>query len=160
VDLDKLDVVKAILVNLSRDMERWLELHNDAFKSSSIPIDHYFERTRISGQVSPGSSCESDLLYSFYLRQQTRITEGTLHCSWPRGILMSELCLTSYISLLMHSRLDDDDQGFSRSLIERLLSRLEEVPLPHFSPNEHAHLLSLIQAMLEVRTHAHRIIRS
>jgi hypothetical protein len=73
---------------------------------------------------------------------------------------MSELCLTSHVSLLIHNRLDDDDQGFSRSLIERLLGRLEEVPLPHLSPNEHAHLLVLIQAMLEVRAHARRIVRS
>jgi hypothetical protein len=73
---------------------------------------------------------------------------------------MSELCLTSHISLLTHNRLDDDDQSFSRSLIERLLSRLEEAPLPHLSPNEHAHLLVLIQAMLEVRARARRIVRS
>jgi hypothetical protein len=72
---------------------------------------------------------------------------------------MSELRLTSIISPLMHSRLDDDGQGFSRSLIERLLSRLETVPLPHLSPNEHAHLLVLIQAMLEVRTRAYNIVR-
>ncbi len=72
---------------------------------------------------------------------------------------MSELRLTSIISPLMHSRLDDDSQGFSRSLIERLLSRLKTVPLPHLSPNEHAHLLVLIQAMLEVRTRAYNIVR-
>ena len=72
---------------------------------------------------------------------------------------MSELCPTSHISVLIHNRLDDDDQGFSRSLIERLLSRLEVDPLPHLSPNEHAHLLVLIQAMLEVRARTPRIIR-
>jgi hypothetical protein len=44
------------------------------------------------------------------------------------------------------------DQGFSRSLIERLVGRLEASPLPHLTPNEHAHLLVLIQAMLEVGT--------
>lgn len=71
---------------------------------------------------------------------------------------MSELELTSRISLLIHSRLDED-QGFSRSMIERLLSHLEAVPLPHLSPNEHAHLLVLIQAMLEVRTYAYTIVK-
>lgn len=44
-------------------------------------------------------------------------------------------------------------------MIERLLGRLEAVPLPHLSPNEHAHLLVLIQAMLEVRTHTYAIVR-
>jgi len=71
---------------------------------------------------------------------------------------MSEPELTSPISLLIHSRLDGD-QDFSRSMIERLLSRLEAVPLPHLSPNEHAHLLVLIQAMLEVRTYAYTIVK-
>lgn len=53
------------------------------------------------------------------------------------------------MSPLIRSR--PDDQGFSRSLIERLLSHLEKVPLPHLTTNERAHLLVLIQAMLEVR---------
>ncbi|KAI9513046.1 RAVE protein 1 C terminal-domain-containing protein [Russula earlei] len=112
---DKLDVVKEILVNLSRDVERWHELHYDVFESSAIPIDHYFEKRRISGMVT-----------SPHRRK--------------------------YSSLLMGTDDTDelDDQGFSRSLIERLLSYLEATPLPYLKPNEHAHLLVLIQAMLEV----------
>jgi len=74
-------------------------------------------------------------------------------------MLMSELEPTSLISLLIHSR-SDEDEGFSRSMIERLLSRLEAVPLPHLSPNEHAHLLVLIQAMLEVRIYAYTVVKS
>lgn len=68
----------------------------------------------------------------------------------------SELRLNSNISLLIPNR--PDDQGFSRSLIERLLSHLEAVPLPHLTPNEHAHLLVLIQAMLEVCAYALNIV--
>ncbi|KAI0305003.1 RAVE protein 1 C terminal-domain-containing protein [Russula brevipes] len=115
---DKLDVVKAILVNLSRDVERLHEMHGDIFKSSTIPIDHYF-KSRSSGLVG---------------------IEG--HNSHRR----------EYSSLFMGTEDTDeqDDQGFSRSLIERLLRHLEAVPLPHLTPNEHAHLLVLIQAMLEV----------
>ena len=64
VNPDKLDVVKAILVNLSRDVERWHELHYDVFKSSTIPIDYYSKKSRISGRVSIEGSCGSDLLYS------------------------------------------------------------------------------------------------
>jgi hypothetical protein len=63
---------------------------------------------------------------------------------------MSEFRVSSNKFLLIHSR--SDDQGFSRPLIERLLGRLEASPLPHLTRNEHAHLLVLIQAMLEVRT--------
>jgi len=158
VNLDKLDVVKVILVNLSRDVERWHELHYDVFKSSTIPIDHYSKKSRVSSPVSLVDSCESDFLYSQH-RRQIVIVERTLHCLRPQRMLMSKLELTSLISLLIHSRLDED-QGFSRSMIERLLSRLEAVPLPHLSPNEHAHLLVLIQAMLEVRIYAYTAAKS
>jgi hypothetical protein len=68
---------------------------------------------------------------------------------------MSELYLGSIKYWLIFIR--QDDQGFSRSLIERLLGHLEAVPLPHLTPNEHAHLLVLIQAMLEVRTYTHNM---
>jgi hypothetical protein len=46
---------------------------------------------------------------------------------------------------------DNDDQ-FSRALVERLVKQIEREPLPHLSPVEHAHLLSLIQTTLEVRS--------
>ncbi|KZT72790.1 hypothetical protein DAEQUDRAFT_704451 [Daedalea quercina L-15889] len=45
---------------------------------------------------------------------------------------------------------DDEEDSFSRSLVERLLERLEESPLPHLTPNEHASLLVLIQTTLEI----------
>ena len=66
MNLDKLDVVKAILLNLSRDVERWHDLRYDVFKSSTIPIDHYSKKSRVSGLVSLRDSCESDLLYSWH----------------------------------------------------------------------------------------------
>ena len=70
----------------------------------------------------------------------------------------SELRMSSERFLLIHNR--PDDQDFSRSLIERLVGRLEESPLPHLTTNEHAHLLVLIQAMLEVCTLALDIVQS
>ncbi len=70
----------------------------------------------------------------------------------------SELRMCSKRFPLIHNR--PDDQDFSRSLIERLVGRLEESPLPHLTPNEHAHLLVLIQAMLEVCTPALDIVQS
>ncbi|KIK91309.1 hypothetical protein PAXRUDRAFT_34992 [Paxillus rubicundulus Ve08.2h10] len=42
-----------------------------------------------------------------------------------------------------------DDEGFSRSLVESLVKQLEARPLPHLTPNEHAHLIVLIQTTLE-----------
>ncbi|KXN83882.1 Regulator of V-ATPase in vacuolar membrane protein 1 [Leucoagaricus sp. SymC.cos] len=44
----------------------------------------------------------------------------------------------------------EEEHGFSRSLVENLLEALETNPLPHLTPNEHAHLLVLIQATLEI----------
>ncbi|KAF9455073.1 hypothetical protein P691DRAFT_770160 [Macrolepiota fuliginosa MF-IS2] len=44
----------------------------------------------------------------------------------------------------------EEEQGFSRALVENLLEELETNPLPHLTPNEQAHLLVLIQATLEI----------
>jgi hypothetical protein len=44
----------------------------------------------------------------------------------------------------------EEEQGFSRFLVENLIEALETNSLPHLTPNEHAHLLVLIQATLEV----------
>jgi hypothetical protein len=44
----------------------------------------------------------------------------------------------------------DEDDGFSRALVNRLIQTLENDPLPHLTPNEQAHLLVLIQTTLEV----------
>ncbi|KAJ7487439.1 RAVE protein 1 C terminal-domain-containing protein [Mycena galericulata] len=45
---------------------------------------------------------------------------------------------------------DDEEEGFSRVLVHRLIETLENNPLPHLTPNEQAHLLVLIQATLEI----------
>ncbi|KAJ7071176.1 RAVE protein 1 C terminal-domain-containing protein [Mycena amicta] len=45
---------------------------------------------------------------------------------------------------------DDEDEGFSRAGVTRLIETLENNPLPHLTPNEQAHLLVLIQTTLEI----------
>ena len=56
------------------------------------------------------------------------------------------------ICLLMNRNDNRSDRtGFSRSLVFRLIEALEGHPLPRLTPNEHAHLLVLIQTTLEVR---------
>ena len=137
-------------MNLSRDMERRHELNTDIFESSTLSIDHYFRKSPISEPVGLGRSCESDPLSLRHGRSQTLTAEGTHHCSWAQKMRTSELRIGSKRFPLIHNR--PGDQGFSRSLIERLVGRLEAFPLPHLTPNEHAHLLVLIQAMLEVCT--------
>lgn len=44
-----------------------------------------------------------------------------------------------------------NEDGFSRSLVLKLIEQLEMNPLPGLTPNEHAQLLVLIQTTLEVR---------
>ncbi|KIY70161.1 hypothetical protein CYLTODRAFT_348194 [Cylindrobasidium torrendii FP15055 ss-10] len=43
-----------------------------------------------------------------------------------------------------------DEPAFSRTVVTKLIEALEEVPLQHLTPNEHAHLLVLIQTTLEI----------
>ncbi|KAG1784113.1 RAVE protein 1 C terminal-domain-containing protein [Suillus placidus] len=43
-----------------------------------------------------------------------------------------------------------DETVFSRHMVETLIEQLETRPLPHLTPNEHAHLLVLIQTTLEI----------
>ncbi|KAG1730794.1 RAVE protein 1 C terminal-domain-containing protein [Suillus occidentalis] len=43
-----------------------------------------------------------------------------------------------------------DEPVFSRHMVETLIEQLETRPLPHLTPNEHAHLLVLIQTTLEI----------
>ncbi|KII93785.1 hypothetical protein PLICRDRAFT_101217 [Plicaturopsis crispa FD-325 SS-3] len=45
---------------------------------------------------------------------------------------------------------ESDENVFSRGLVLRLIEELEAQPLPHLTPNEHAHLLVLIQTTLEI----------
>ncbi|EJD52247.1 hypothetical protein AURDEDRAFT_159101 [Auricularia subglabra TFB-10046 SS5] len=45
---------------------------------------------------------------------------------------------------------EEDDQTFSRSLVERLTARLNASPLPHFSANEQKHLAVAVQTTLEI----------
>lgn len=139
-------------------MERWHELNTDIFESTTLPIDHYFRKSPISEPVGFMRSCESSPLFLRNGRSQTLTNEGIHHCLWGRKMTTSELRMNSKRFLLIHNR--PDDQSFSRSLIERLVERLEASPLPHLTPNEHAHLLVLIQAMLEVCTLALDIIQS
>jgi hypothetical protein len=67
-----------------------------------------------------------------------------------------QILLLSISTLVVHEMLKcpicrSGEDGFSRALVMELLDQLETEPLPHLTPNEHAHLLVLIQTTLEVR---------
>ncbi|KAI0756586.1 RAVE protein 1 C terminal-domain-containing protein [Daedaleopsis nitida] len=48
------------------------------------------------------------------------------------------------------SKEDADDTSFSSHMVQRLLDRLQEKPIPHLTPREHSSLLVLIQTALEI----------
>ncbi|KAI1793966.1 RAVE protein 1 C terminal-domain-containing protein [Ganoderma leucocontextum] len=58
-----------------------------------------------------------------------------------------------YSSLFNNSESKDvsDEDPFSPQAVQRLLDRLEEQPIPHLTPKEHASLLVLIQTTLEIQ---------
>ncbi|CAK5264601.1 unnamed protein product [Mycena citricolor] len=45
---------------------------------------------------------------------------------------------------------DEEEDGFNRTLVDRLMTALEKKPLQHLTRNENAHLLGLIQTTLEI----------
>ncbi|CAK5280165.1 unnamed protein product [Mycena citricolor] len=45
---------------------------------------------------------------------------------------------------------DEEEDGFNRTLVDRLMKALEKKPLQHLTRNENAHLLGLIQTTLEI----------
>ncbi|KAH7334362.1 RAVE protein 1 C terminal-domain-containing protein [Rhizoctonia solani] len=59
---------------------------------------------------------------------------------------------TSYDSVITWSGSadDEDPHSFSRRLVERLLSKLEQQRPPHLSETENAHLIVMIQTTLEI----------
>ncbi|THH13364.1 hypothetical protein EW146_g6843 [Bondarzewia mesenterica] len=112
---EKVELVKEIIVNLARDIERADKLGVERFVSTSVPVDHFLRKDQMNNSSK-----------AYHKRQ--------------------------YSSLFAVPEQNDEphDEGFSRPLVESLLEQLEARPLPYLTPNEHAHLLVLIQATLEV----------
>ncbi|KAG8923955.1 regulator of (H+)-ATPase in vacuolar membrane [Tulasnella sp. 418] len=57
-----------------------------------------------------------------------------------------------HFSFLMNGETQetDDEEGFTRHMVETLVHNLEEHPLPHLTPSEMEHLIILIQTALEI----------
>ncbi|KAI0036631.1 WD repeat-containing protein [Vararia minispora EC-137] len=116
---EKLDLVKEIIVNLARDVERLRFEGDEGFVWTTAPSERFLGRKQRNTKKirRPGN----------HRRQYSS--------------LFDEPDLGIY---------EPSDDPFSRELVEKLLEHLEMHPLPHLTPNEHAHLLVLIQATLEV----------
>ncbi|THH06398.1 hypothetical protein EW145_g4114 [Phellinidium pouzarii] len=51
---------------------------------------------------------------------------------------------------VMEAPNDDHEDSFSRSLVQHVIDELETEPLAHLTPNERAHLIVLLQTIIEV----------
>ncbi len=78
---DKLDLVKEILVHLSREVEKRPELQDDAFRMTPIPISHYLKRNHISSPVSFSPCCPVPDFSHRYYRSQGLTAGSILLCS-------------------------------------------------------------------------------
>ncbi|KAI0041796.1 WD repeat-containing protein [Auriscalpium vulgare] len=112
---EKLELVKEIIVNLSRDLARMNDVvsgERKKFESTPLPVEYFLRKS---------------------LNSSTAVTNGQ-HRHQYNTLFANE----------------SDEEGFTRTLVESVLEQLEANPLPHLTANEHAHLLVLIQATLEV----------
>ncbi|KAG2154690.1 RAVE protein 1 C terminal-domain-containing protein [Suillus clintonianus] len=109
----KVELVKQIIVALSRVVDAVHEDPTQDFHWNAFPVEHYLRGQHMISNKKP--SKRYNLLFSA-----------------PQENLLQ------------------DEIVFSRHMVETLIEQLEARPLPHLTPNEHAHLLVLIQTTLEI----------
>ncbi|KAG6832276.1 hypothetical protein H0H92_003509 [Tricholoma furcatifolium] len=111
---EKVELVKKIIVNLSRDLAlRVKDRRNTPW--TSLPLESFFNKDS-----------------SISLEQATAARQ-------------------KYTTLFTVSdQKEKTEESFNRSLALGLIEALETYPLPHLSPNEQAHLITLVQTTLEI----------
>ncbi|RDB29031.1 Regulator of V-ATPase in vacuolar membrane protein 1 [Hypsizygus marmoreus] len=110
---DKVELVKQIIVNLSKDIKKG---GSDTGRVgwTSLPVEKFL---RIDKNIASPS---------LHRKRYTMLFNGP------------------------QQKDESDDEGFTRPLVAHLIEALEACPLPHLTPNEQAHLLTLIQTTLEI----------
>ncbi|OBZ78887.1 Regulator of V-ATPase in vacuolar membrane protein 1 [Grifola frondosa] len=128
---EKIELVKNIIVNLAKNLESGLSPENGKVSLLSLS----FRRMK-----QPGRCVIGDVPYITPL--DPKYSSGQIHM--PHRPRYSVLFSVPEVPE------ESTDEQFSRSLVERLMERLEEKPLPHLTPKEHASLLVLIQTTVEI----------
>nr|GAT47823.1 WD repeat protein [Mycena chlorophos] len=105
----KVELVKEIIVNLSRD----IELGKSRSRWTSLAAERFLE-----SETGPKTATGHKKHYTFLFNEPQKD--------------------------------NDEEDGFNRAAVHRLIETLENDPLPHLTPNEQAHLLVLIQTTLEI----------
>jgi hypothetical protein len=151
---EKLELVKKVIVRLKTALEDALVNHSPGLAIRPLPVVEFWQRR------------ETHVVRILLLLPYLALPIDYRSCShWKVTDHEIQLFLTTildlkglFLFLLPWSIAQDeisqqDDQEFSRSLVERLVNLLETGPVPGLTPNEQAHLIVLIQTTLEVAVH-------
>ncbi|KAF5384978.1 hypothetical protein D9615_001393 [Tricholomella constricta] len=129
---DKVELVKEVIVNLSRDIASHGSNLN-GIEWTSLPVERFLENDQRDSSVS---------------------TKRDIFCenNRPQWDLQNGVQRKIYTQLFHgpEQKKESDEEAFSRPLVKQLINALEACPLPHLTPNEQAHLLALVQATLEI----------
>lgn len=139
-----MELVKNIIVNLAKNLNKTRDIHI----WQPLAVEEFLRKDDIARAVSPLMSHVDMLLTSTVVSLQSSSTIQytlVLRCAERGGVSDHSQTWTS-----AHCPQSSDEEQFSRGLVENLITKLEEQPLPHLTPNEHEYLLVLIQATLEV----------
>ncbi|KAI0778601.1 WD repeat-containing protein [Trametes elegans] len=127
---EKIELVKKIIVNLAHNVESGLDIH----EWKNLPIETFLQKDEDARAVR-----------IFWLSVVSRSSPHIYQASSHRKNY-------SLLFDIPESK-DDEEDPFSPPVIQKLLDRLEEQPIPHLSRSENASLLVLIQAALEIEEH-------
>lgn len=140
-------MVKKVIVNLARNLESEKNIH----EWQGVPVEEFLrkdETPQTASSLHKHSVYHINTIHN--IRHMHHIGHNTRPCLVYLRTRTSRTitCQTIFHKSDFRDRSDDDQ--FSRSLVLRLIERLEEQPLQHLTPNELASLLVLIQTTLEV----------
>ncbi|KAJ7630787.1 RAVE protein 1 C terminal-domain-containing protein [Roridomyces roridus] len=120
-------------------------------QDSSSPSESLFEH--VASHNGPLEDYHPQMLLQCLLWDKVELVKDIIvnlardiNAARPRS---SWACLPTE-SFLRKESSPDEEEGFSRTLVQHLIKTLESDPLPHLTPNEQAHLLVLIQTTLEI----------
>ncbi|KAG6911550.1 hypothetical protein DXG01_011852 [Tephrocybe rancida] len=125
---EKVELVKEIIVNLSKDITT-SPIKHDKVHWTSLPTESFFKKDHISSSV---------IRRKKYISLFDESEQKEEEYGFRSFLLCPQLTVIR------------PEESFSRSLVMNLIDALETSPLPHLTVNEQAHLLVLIQTTLEI----------
>ena len=145
--LEKVELVKTIIVNLSKylsEPEEIREWHN-------VPTADFMKKGEAARIVSVMKECKHNVqrLSGSSTSPETQATVFSTLLYTGRERKVNPFDNHGRLSLTRPNS-DAEDDLFSSALVNDLLERFEENPIPHLTPNEQQSLFVLIQTTLQV----------